>query len=441
MKYRSSALSRIALIAALIATLIAVLATGCGSDEADVDGPSIDSPRSDAGDEICTDDAECRKRAENFEATRDVLAFRCDPEPVASPDDAPEYGDPYRFAFDIGPQSQSFLMVPLVGEGVVVPRRLDTPSQTVDLHDEYRHHNAQLVELDSTALAPGVGTFGQVSLAWPILVPYAPRFGHLLQAGGHYELVVEADHETPCLYVLEGQRGASLDLNVYLVGADGRTAQDARTDSDLQQVFGTVDQIYADTGIQLGQVRYFDVSDEVRASYRVVRSQDDVNRLTSYGAAPDATLDAHLAIDLFLVDDIFLGGGNVQGISAGLPGAAGLHGNPRNGLVFQTTDLGSDNDHVAHLVAHEIGHYLGLRHTTEVVKDTGTQMERTLEELMGATDPIDDTPVCEQIQQTGFDCPDATNLMFPAAPPTAEQRQSALTDGQNSVLHANPLVK
>ncbi|MFP4600613.1 MAG: M57 family metalloprotease [Persicimonas sp.] len=436
MKHRSSTLSR----SALISAWIALLATGCGG-EAGVDEPSIDSPRSDAGGEACTDDAECRQRAEDFEATRDLLAFGCEPEPVASPDDAAEYGDAYRFTFDIGPQSQGFLMVPLVGEGIVVPRRLETPSQSVDLHGEYRHHNAELVDLDSADLATGVGTFGQVSLAWPILVPYAPRFAHLLQAGGRYELIVEADQQKPCLYVLDDQRGTSLDLNIYLVGADGRTAEDAPADSDLQQVLEIVDQIYAGTGIQLGQVRYFDVPDQVRASYRVVRSQDDVDRLTAYGEAADATLDAHLAIDLFLVDDILLGGGDIQGISAGLPGAAGLHGNPRNGLVFQTTDLGSDNDHVAHLVAHELGHYLGLRHTTEVVKDTGTQMERTLEELMGVTDPIEDTPVCDQIQQTGFDCPDADNLMFPAAPPTAEQRRSALTDGQNSVLRANPLLK
>lgn len=218
-------------------------------------------------------------------------------------------------------------------------------------------------------------------------------------------------------------------------------AADAEEDPDLAQVFARVDEIYAQAGVRLGDVRFYDVPDHIRATYRMLRSQVDVYELTAYGEPPAATLDDHLSVDLFLVDDIQFQGANVLGISAGVPGAAGLHGNPRNGLVFQTVDLGVDNDHVAHIVAHEIGHFIGLRHTTEVFKGTGMDAEREIDRLMGVVDPIADTAVCEEIQQTGYDCPDADNLMFPAAPPAHLEVDPRLTAGQTTVFQASPLIK
>ncbi|QDG50633.1 hypothetical protein FIV42_07775 [Persicimonas caeni] len=376
--------------------------------------------------------------AEAFEPTRDLLAFDCAPTEIGQDD---IYGPTYTFTFDLGAEAQSFLMVPMVAEGVVVPLSMQTPSTSVDLQTDYRHHNARLGELDFIPDLAETGTFGQVGLDWPILVPYAPQYADYVEAGGTYELTVAADTATPCLYVVEGKTGTTIDLNIYLVGAGGRTAEDAKDDPDLAAVFARVDEIYAQAGIELGEVRFFDVPAHVRETFRVLRSQVDVYKLTAYGEPPDETLDGHLSVDLFLVDDMQFHGANVLGISAGVPGAAGLHGNPRNGLVFQTVDLGADNDHVAHILAHEVGHYVGLRHTTEVYKGTNTDAERQIDRMMGVVDPIEDTAICEEIQQTGFDCPDADNLMFPAAPPAHLSIDPRLTPGQKAVFQASPLVK
>jgi hypothetical protein len=375
--------------------------------------------------------------AEAFEPSRELLGFDCAPTQAGSS----EYGPNYSFSFTLSQDATSFLVVPTVESGMVLPISLDTPAESVDLRSDYRHHNARLADLDAVEGLDAVGTYGQVELDFPILVPYAPQFAGYVHSGGTYELTVTADEEVPCLYVVEGSGGTEIDLNVYLVGAGGRSAEDARSDTDIEEVLARVDEIFGLVDVQLGQVRFFDVPAHVRETFRVVRSELDVYKLTAYGEPPDESLDGHLSVDLFLVDDMQFGGSDVLGLSAGVPGAAGLHGNARNGLVFQTPDLGVDNDYVAHILAHEVGHYLGLRHTTEVLKGTNTNAERQIEELMGVTDPIEDTPECEQIQRTGFDCPDAPNLMFPAAPPPSLELEVQLTPDQKAVFEASPLIR
>ncbi len=371
-----------------------------------------------------------------FQPTKETLGFDCHPQDLGTSD---EYGELYAFDFSLSDRAASFLMSPVVANGSVVPKTLETADTTLDLRGDYRYHNARMADLGHLTDLSGVGTFGQVNFDWPILVPYAPQFADYVQPGGHYRLTVSASLAAPCLYVLEGHGGTTLDLNIYLVGAGGRTAATAPDDPDLAKVLDRVDQIYGQVNVHLGKVRYFDVPKKVRDTYRVVRSQQDVYKLTAYGRPPDDTLDGHLSVDLFLVDDMRFQGSDVLGISAGLPGAAGLHGNPREGLVFQTADLGMDDDYVAHILAHEVGHFLGLRHTTEVVM--GTSAEAKVDAMMGASDPIEDTPVCDDIQHTAYDCPDADNLMFPAAPRPGTHVDPQLTAGQGAVFQANPVVK
>ena len=75
------------------------------------------------------------------------------------------------------------------------------------------------------------------------------------------------------------------------------------------------------------------------------------------------------------------------------------------------------------VMAHEVGHYLGLFHTTE-------QNQRS-------TDPIADTPDCRNVGNFPTGCPDWTNLMFPLAGPD----HLDVSAEQASVIRSNPLTK
>ena len=377
----------------------------------------------------------------DFETTRQVLDVDCEPKEVGVVSGQTKYA----FDFGITDDTDAFLMVPFVTEGSVRPVALSTPAGEVDLRNDYRHQNVRLSESFGSESLTGVGTFGEVALGWPIQVPYAPRYTDYLRPGGQYGVEVLADRTTPCLYVLENRAGTQLDLNFYFVGANGIDAGSAPSDRNLAAAVEELERIYEKIGVEIGEVRYRDVPDEIVAKYRRVTSREDAHRLTAYGEPPDDSLEGHLSVDVFLVDSVDLeraGSGDVLGLSAGIPGAPGLHGNARNGLVFQTTDLGSANEHVGLIMAHEIGHYLGLRHTTELYY--GTDQGDQIDDLIGVTDPIDDTPTCEDIyrkvQRNPTDCADHGNLMFPVAPRPRENIDPRLSDGQAKAMTWNPLI-
>lgn len=410
----------------------------------------------------CSSDADCRSgysceaagvaerracRPESdalpFNRTRQILGVGCDPERIAGGDDETRY----RFEFELSSRAQSFLMVPYVTAGRLRPVDLETPNRRVDLQDEYFHHNARITESYSESELTGVGTYGEIALDWPIGVPYAPKFDDYAVPGGQYELRVETDETTPCLYVVEKRAGTTLDLNFYLVAGDGLTPETAETDPDFQEALGYMEDLYDEVGIEIGETRFFELDEEDQARFEVVNSREEAQRLTAHGEPPSDTLGGHLSVDVFLVETLRLENQsgqavNVLGMSAGVPGAPGMHGNARNGLVFQTADLGFDNEHVGLIMAHEIGHYLGLRHTTEIYY--GTEQGERLAGLFGTTDPIEDTEVCENISENvrndPSQCADYDNLMFPVAPPPDEGEQPGLTSGQGAALRANPLV-
>ena len=80
----------------------------------------------------------------------------------------------------------------------------------------------------------------------------------------------------------------------------------------------------------------------------------------------------------------------------------------------------SGDEYTGIVFAHEVGHYLGLYHTSE---QNGFSF-----------DPLQDTPECGRISAS---CPDVNNLMFPFAGIT----HTEVSDEQGFVVGANPLTK
>lgn len=124
----------------------------------------------------------------------------------------------------------------------------------------------------------------------------------------------------------------------------------------------------------------------------------------------------------------------ILGIAAGIPGSMGTKGNANGVMVSLAIDSEGGSvfrsaAEVAKVAAHEIGHFIGLFHTTE----------RT-----GRTDPLDDTPFCE-LSESGFlpaaeDCPDGFNLMFPHLRSDG-QVGGLLTDDQRFVIANSPMAQ
>ena len=212
-----------------------------------------------------------------------------------------------------------------------------------------------------------------------------------------------------------------LRANLFFVGVPGLNAGSAPTDPNFQAVLLKMRSIYAQIGVELGDLTYIDITGADAIRFTDVQEQDlgALFMLSKHPKARDG------AINIFLVDSIVGGGFGfiILGESAGIPGTP-IRGTPGSGLVVTMADFPFNPDSIADTIAHETGHSLGLFHTTE----------------FGGTvfDPLPDTPECPQINFIFFQCPDATNLMFPFS--NAAAFSPVLTPNQQFVILRNPVV-
>ena len=206
-----------------------------------------------------------------------------------------------------------------------------------------------------------------------------------------------------------------LRVHLHFTGSDGLTAQGAPTDGRIQQGIDDLSAVMAAAGIGIDVAGYHDVpgvaeDDTLVHLQSTLGWPNDLSKLLLTGQGDDVA-----ALNIFFVGSIyqdydFGGGGVVLGIAAGVPGPAFVGPSYRSGVAIATFELGARQDFFGNVLAHEIGHYLGLYHSTE--KD-------------GGTDTLDDTAD-----------DDGTNLMYWAYSP--EQQQ--ITQGQGFVMRSHPLV-
>lgn len=239
-----------------------------------------------------------------------------------------------------------------------------------------------------------------------------PQGGTL--APGEWKLSFAAESDAPLsawVLVRAGPfRGGSLTLTLYIPeglracggpGCEGGqgttvTSENALSLAEITGALATVFDgvITPQTALTRGEVRVR----RLPPQYLVLSSQEELDALFRES-------DSDGGLHVFLIQDLegtdFPSG--VVGVASGIPGAVGVSGVRNAGVAVALTGDPAPSQNLSGLVmAHELGHFLGLWHTTE---------------RSGQVDPLSDTPSCPEEQlndpSAAFQCPDATNIMFP----------------------------
>ena len=202
-----------------------------------------------------------------------------------------------------------------------------------------------------------------------------------------------------------------LDLNLHFTGAQGLSAASAQTDAGFRATIESVRSIFSQVRLDLGTITYRDID----SGYRTIESLDgEGSDLQAMFSESDGNPNA---LNLFFVDELsaaaFGGFGVILGIAGGIPGPPLVQGSSRSGVAIAIKPIAGAPAGIDTTMAHEVGHFLGLFHTSEQAF-FGPQVH----------DPLPDTPDN-----------DASYLMFNTG------AGNKLSEWQGRVMRSNPWVR
>ncbi|MEE2756027.1 MAG: hypothetical protein VYA30_05180 [Myxococcota bacterium] len=177
----------------------------------------------------------------------------------------------------------------------------------------------------------------------------------------------------------------TIDLNLYFTGAQGWTADSVQTDPYFAACIDRVIDLYGRAGIRLGEMAYHDIDSEF-AIVSIEEGDESLGRLVGQSVAAP-----HHGANVFFVDEILTGDidfPSIPGVAAAVPNPPFLPGTVASGVAVATKGPLSvppgnrflDPPAIGQTIAHELGHALGLVHTSEYDGVTHDVFDDTLED-------------------------------------------------------------
>ena len=269
----------------------------------------------------------------------------------------------------------------------------------------------------------GQSADGYAATVIPNNVPATVRPGTwLLRAGG-----TPADARVYLQRTDDGAfHGGELDMHVYIpdglliedpTPSHALTAADAPNDEAVALRIDTFYSALEDLfGIGRGEVTFHAID----ASYLQILDDVTFRALIAESASGGDGQQLHMAWVSHLEPwpDF-----NVWGVSPRVPGDTLTAGTPQSAVALAVTPMFSAVGD-GFTMLHEVGHFMGLSHTTEL---TGLYQ-----------DPLVDTPFCPDIAMAPQSCADRTNLMFPTYWGATGGVGVTVTESQRRIVRASP---
>ncbi len=300
--------------------------------------------------------------------------------------------------------TEAWLSVELIGPDGAVLSAHDLDDAPVAAEIRPGRGTAQVPSTDRPESRLRRGTYG-------VRVRALPPPGH---TGGDVSAVVDviATFRSEVAVRLDHR----IDLNfVYLPGST-LSAEIATTNPHFDRLLQLVDDVLAPAGLRVGEITHLDLD---RPEFSVVATWEEAGEMFLTSADfPDRR-----ALNVYCLEGFEAPLNPVVGLSGGIPGPA-FNGTRDSGIAMRMEPFLRCPDCLeayGSLFAHEIGHYIGLYHTTEADRERW--------------DPISDTPECDEPSLNT--CPDYDYVMFPVI----HSRNRIWSDVQVGVGLTHPLVK